>query len=69
MSQHRGPAAIPARAPLPFQNVPSTIEMDVASRASAAGLGCVRGTSFAFLFEAGTALLVYLIREFWHLFR
>ena len=68
MSQHRGPTRI-ARAPLSFQNVPSTIEMDVASRASAVGLGCVRGTSFAFLFEAGTALLVYLIREFWHLFR
>ena len=69
MSQHCGSARIPARPPLPFQNVPSTIEMDMASRASAAGLGCVRGTSFAFLFEAGAALVVYGVCELWRLIR
>ena len=73
ISQHRGPARIPARVTLPTQTqcstLPSRTEMDKASRASAAGLGCVRGTSFAFLFEAGAALVVYGICELWHVLR
>jgi hypothetical protein len=43
--------------------------MDKASRASAAGLGCVRGTTFALLFEAGAAILIYGICELRHLLR
>jgi hypothetical protein len=57
MNQHR-PATLTSRA-----------EMDKASRASAAGLGCIRGTSFAFLFEAGAALLIYGMFQLWHVFR
>jgi hypothetical protein len=48
---------------------PSRTEMDMASRASAAGLGCIRGTTFALLFEAGAALLIYGICELRHLLR
>jgi hypothetical protein len=40
----------------------SVTEMD--SRASAAGLGCVRGTTMALGFEAVTALGIYAI---WHI--
>lgn len=73
MSQRIGPARIPDRAPLPFPNarppVPCITGMDTAARASAAGLGCIRGTSFALLFEAVAALLVYGICHLWHLFR
>ena|SRR5579863_7274256 len=73
MSQVRGSSRIPARATLPSWSEPATLpsgaEMDRASRASAAGLGCIRGTGFAFLFEAGAALLVYGIFQLWHLFR
>jgi hypothetical protein len=64
MNQHGGSARIPARVTLPILT-----EMDRASRADAAGLGCIRGTSFAFLFEAGAALVVYGICQLWHLFR
>jgi hypothetical protein len=43
--------------------------MDKASLTSAVGLGCIRGTGFAFLFEASAALLIYGIFQLWHLFR
>ena len=82
MSQHRGSARIPVGAALPSRSehstlpsrseratLPSRSEMDRASRASAAGLGCIRGTTFAFLFEAGAALLVYGICQLWQLFQ
>jgi hypothetical protein len=73
MSQHHGPARIAAPAPFPSLSeraaIPSQTEMDMASRASAAGLGCVRGTSFAFLFEAGAGALIYGVFELWHLLR
>jgi hypothetical protein len=73
ISQHRESARISACERLPARNERppylSTTEMDSASRASAAGLGCVRGTSFALLIEAGAALLVYGILQVWHLFR
>lgn len=73
MNQHSGSARIPVRATLASQSERVTFlsrtELDRASRASAAGLGCIRGTSFAFLFEAGAALVVYGICQLWHLFR
>jgi hypothetical protein len=72
-SRHRVPARIAAPATPPFRSeyptLPSRAEMDMASRASAAGLGCVRGTSFAFLFEAGAGVLIYGVFELWHLLR
>jgi hypothetical protein len=64
MSQRRGSARIPVCA-----HLPSRSEMDLASRASAAGLGCIRGTTFAFLFEAGAALVIYAVCQLSRLFR
>jgi hypothetical protein len=73
MSDHRVSATTPACAALSPRTEGATLpfrtDMDKASRSSTAGLGCVRGTSFALLFEAGAALLVYGIFQLWHLFR
>ena len=49
--------------------LPSTCEMDAASRASAMGMGCVRGTTLALLFEAVTGLAIYGLWRVWHLLR
>lgn len=40
---------------------PSNTDMETASRASAAGLGCVRGTALMLAFEAATGLTIYAI--------
>jgi hypothetical protein len=44
----------------------SESDMEDADRASAVGLGCVRGTMLLFLFEAAAALAIYFV---WHLWR
>lgn len=44
----------------------SESDMEEADRASAVGLGCVRGTMLLFLFEAAAALAIYFA---WHLWR
>jgi hypothetical protein len=46
--------------------LPSTCELDWASSASAMGLGCARGTTFALVLEGAFGLLVYGL---WHLLR
>jgi hypothetical protein len=46
--------------------VPSNSETEMESRASAVGLGCVRGTAFALTLEAGVGLIVYAIWLFLH---
>ena len=51
------------------EHIPSRFEMDAASRASAMGLGCVRGTTLALLFEAATVLAIYGLWQLWHLLR
>jgi hypothetical protein len=73
MSDQRVSAAAPACAPFSSRTegaaLPFRIDMDKAPRSRAAALGCIRGTSFAFLFESVAALLVYGIWQLWHLFR
>lgn len=44
-------------------------ECELESEFQARGLGCVRGSIFAVLFEAGAALLIYGLWQAWHLLR
>ena len=64
ISQYRGSAAMAGR-----ERLSSRSEMDLASRYSAMGLGCVRGTTLALLFEAATVLVIYGIWQVCQLFR
>jgi hypothetical protein len=45
---------------------PSVAELDGASTASAMGLGCARGATFALVLEGALGLLIYGL---WHLLR
>jgi hypothetical protein len=49
-----------------YRVLASQRQTEMVSRASAAGLGCVRGTSLALGFEAATALVIYAM---WHILR
>lgn len=51
------------------ESLPSNGEMNRASRASAMGLGCVRGTTLALLFEGALGLVAYGVWELCHLVR
>jgi hypothetical protein len=48
------------------RGLPSKSNMETQSPASAAGLGCVRGTTLALMFEAVMAILIYTA---WHFLR
>ncbi len=46
--------------------LPSVAELDGASTASAMGLGCARGATFALVLEGAFGLMIYGL---WHLLR
>ena len=47
----------------------SSAALDAASESSGNGLGCVRGLRLAIGLEAATALCIYAVWHYWHLFR
>ena len=49
------------------EHLPSNCVIEMESRASAAGLGCVRGMTIALLFEAAAAVVIYGGWQLWHL--
>ena len=51
------------------RHLPFKCEMNRASRASAMGLGCVRGTTLGLLFEVATGLVIYGLWQLWHVLR
>lgn len=64
ISQYCDFANTPAREALPSK---SGIEMEI--RASAEGIGCVRGTALALLFEAAAGVFIYGIWQLCHIVR
>jgi len=49
--------------------IPSRDEMEMATRASAVGLGCALGTAVALTFEAAAGLVIYVVCQVLHLLR
>jgi hypothetical protein len=49
------------------EHLPSKCVIEMESKASAAGLGCVRGTTIALVFEAVAGLFIYGFWELCHL--
>ena len=49
--------------------IPSKNDMEMAARASAVGLGCIRGAVVALTFEAAAGLVIYVVWQVLHLLR